>query len=690
MTMRFIPTVAWLSALALPVLSGCQPAGPRTRASADVGRATSDGAGGASVARGGPGDGGGTSEADGEGGGTSFTTPVRGDVDGDGLEDLVRFKRFTGRPGMGLRPLSGTADWPEWRLAIVRGRTGVEGIYETASAPGSVPRVQLADLNCDGVPEILAYTLSVPSPNVRTDLHIRRWTDGAFRQVFTKTVSVARPDGRILRSVTPEILEDPWVRCGTMLVLRPGENAIGADDDPEASTIQRYPEARFRLDTASGAVVPTSFCPRETRTEATFEAYRLVVRAGGEFAGCPPGESFEVFRGGRSVFDSEAAGIHANHVVYGGPLDWFQIGEDVTGDGRPDLILRGFQRGCFLDHVFVYELGETFRPLLSLGRLCNCTPGLEDPDDDGIPEIIAGDAVYDELAEVPTTDAGLGTGPAAVVWKYRGDHYESALDLMRKPPLAEAEFDALVREHREKLARTEHSRNREEGLAGHVLERIYSGNAAQGWRLFDLAWPAGDPRKAEVREILARGLRWSGYWATLSELNAPEPVVRGDEAWRAAEARDVHDSDVPDSVELDSDLAQLWIGRRFRNAALGAPERVRIPLVVRSDGWGCDCPSYYIGCDTTNEGILWLDPKTRPDLPDLPRAEGAGHILIAEGWFNGATSVDDRSGGIIEDQVYTVYGFNVDAYREATREDYGDLRLEVLGGPAAPDSPAGP
>ena len=257
MTMRFSSTVASLSALALPTLFGCQQAGLRGRAYADVSAVVGD-AGEPSLAQGGPAAGGSASEVDADHGEPSTTTPVRGDVDGDGIEDLVRFRKFTGQPELRLRPLSGAADWPEWRLAIIRGRTGVEGIYETASAPGSVPRAQVADLNCDGVPEILAYTSSVPSPNVRSTC--RSAGGRMVRSGGVQEDRIGREARRVIpRSVNPRrggpvgsLRNDAGAAARRMPSGPMTTRGVG---DPSLSGVA------IRLDTASGAIVPTRSVP---------------------------------------------------------------------------------------------------------------------------------------------------------------------------------------------------------------------------------------------------------------------------------------------------------------------------------------------------------------------------------------------------------------------------------------------
>ena len=234
------------------------------------------------------------------------------------------------------------------------------------------------------------------------------------------------------------------------------------------------------------------------------------MRARGEFAGCPSGESFEIFRDGRSVFESRAAGLTDDFFELADKPEvsrWLEMGRDVTGDGRPDLVVLG-THGNSGSGAFIFEIGDACRLVAHLDLLAGGSEeAFKDFDDDGLPEIVVVDGSYWEI------DGPEFRKPMPeVIWKSHGDRYEPASELMREPPLDETEFDAAVRDYRRALAPEGHFLMHEQDLASLVLARIYSGNAAQGWRLFDLAWPAGDSRKAEVRESLAREARRSGYW----------------------------------------------------------------------------------------------------------------------------------------------------------------------------------
>lgn len=72
-----------------------------------------------------------------------------------------------------------------------------------------------------------------------------------------------------------------------------------------------------------------------------------------------------------------------------------------------------------------------------------------------------------------------------------------------------------------------------------------------------------------------------------------------------------------------------WLGSLSTLSKLGAPVIVRIPLVQRSQGWGCECPSdEYVGTDALGHGggATWLQAQG-----PLPRSGRDGRISIVEG-----------------------------------------------------------
>ncbi len=101
-----------------------------------------------------------------------------------------------------------------------------------------------------------------------------------------------------------------------------------------------------------------------------------------------------------------------------------------------------------------------------------------------------------------------------------------------------------------------------------------------------------------------------------------------------------------------------WVEERTRRARLGRPERVRFPLVRRSDGWGCICPEYYLGLSTVNAGPqLWIEPRFARSALRFPK----NTIVLAEGYFTGRRPRRDlrSSPDEPEEMIYKLWKFSV-------------------------------
>jgi len=133
------------------------------------------------------------------------------------------------------------------------------------------------------------------------------------------------------------------------------------------------------------------------------------------------------------------------------------------------------------------------------------------------------------------------------------------------------------------------------------------------------------------------------------------------------------------SAEAQAALQEVWQSARLTLAAAGTPERVRIPVTFRSQGWGCPCPDVFVGTSTNifTTGP-WLSLTYAEGLapPEPPRE---GLVVVAEGHFTGKRSTLDLqpTGEQIPDYVYALQGFEVSAWR-TWREGGQDDWLVVL------------
>ncbi|HVQ35959.1 MAG TPA: hypothetical protein VMS31_00400 [Pyrinomonadaceae bacterium] len=134
-----------------------------------------------------------------------------------------------------------------------------------------------------------------------------------------------------------------------------------------------------------------------------------------------------------------------------------------------------------------------------------------------------------------------------------------------------------------------------------------------------------------------------------------------------------------------------WMAERARRASMGRPEHVRVPLVRRSDGWGCICPEYYIGLSTgTAGGATWIEPRfVRSNMRPQKNL-----IVLAEGYFTGRRPRRDLRSNREEPKewIYRLWEFRVTKIRrlpanhEFYNEEAPENRVVVLGNASGPKS----
>lgn len=76
-----------------------------------------------------------------------------------------------------------------------------------------------------------------------------------------------------------------------------------------------------------------------------------------------------------------------------------------------------------------------------------------------------------------------------------------------------------------------------------------------------------------------------------------------------------------------------WVAARVDAAQRGERELVRIPVVRRVEGWGCLCPTHYIGTNPAQEEGPWLALTLASGVAAL----GPGDVAMAEGYFGPRT-----------------------------------------------------
>ncbi len=102
----------------------------------------------------------------------------------------------------------------------------------------------------------------------------------------------------------------------------------------------------------------------------------------------------------------------------------------------------------------------------------------------------------------------------------------------------------------------------------------------------------------------------------------------------------------------DEDAVDAWVAERVRRARAGGREWVRVPLVFASDGWGCTCPTNYVGSDPMSNGghANWVRVQAAngvqfPVAPFDVIEDGThisrGMVVRVDGYFTGETVVED-------------------------------------------------
>lgn len=266
-------------------------------------------------------------------------------------------------------------------------------------------------------------------------------------------------------------------------------------------------------------------CPssRTLQEKETFGIFEVQVYRGENLDGC-----VRVLRNGRRVFSkhtewkfvigNDINKESGNEVLDKGVFHAPRIapGTDITGRGKPDLILAEWSGGahcCFSFHVI--ELGDVVREIATVKADDSDYAHFEDVNQDGIYEFIGYDYAFAYWR------AGFMQSPAPqVILRFDGKSYELAPDLMRKP----VPSSSVLSKQREAVRKSEwEEESPPTQLWATMLDLIYTGNSDVAWKFFSETWPskrAGS--KAFLRSFCGQ-LATSRYFAQLRPTikNAP-------------------------------------------------------------------------------------------------------------------------------------------------------------------------
>ena len=186
-------------------------------------------------------------------------------------------------------------------------------------------------------------------------------------------------------------------------------------------------------------------------------------------------------------------------------------GSDITGNGKPNLVVYEFTGGAHCCYIaYVFELGSSVKKIAEIDGGSD-TLEFVDLDGDSLPEVILLDWTFAHW------NASCADSPAPkVILKYKGQKYEMASDLMRKPSLPNDLLNDLVGEIKAS-----------EWWGGHppvllwseMLNLIYTGNMSQAWDLIELSWPRESYDKELFLSDFKAQLQTSPFWKDVQKLN---------------------------------------------------------------------------------------------------------------------------------------------------------------------------
>lgn len=222
--------------------------------------------------------------------------------------------------------------------------------------------------------------------------------------------------------------------------------------------------------------------------------------------------SFEILRKGVRVYatDSWNAKIGSQNEE-DKTNSLVSIGADITGDGKPNLVVSewsGGNHGYFWFHVF--EIGDRFRYIQTIYAVaCGYFKNL---DNDPALEFPMFDCHFVDWrtcsADSPAPD---------VILKYNGKQYVVDHNLMRKPALSDEELIKIATDIRENLDWEKEPPPVK--LWARMLDLIYSGNMDQAWSLIELSWPAAVDGKEDFLKDFRAKLAESHFWKDVQKLN---------------------------------------------------------------------------------------------------------------------------------------------------------------------------
>lgn len=223
--------------------------------------------------------------------------------------------------------------------------------------------------------------------------------------------------------------------------------------------------------------------------------------------------SFEIRKGGQSIYARRGGRFWVGR--FWGPNEneyTVPLGQDITGDGLPNLVLREYTGGAHCcSYYYVFTIGPEFRFIETIVG-GDYDSYLKDLDGDGNWEFVVHDWVI-----LPCTIWACCCGPDPyVILHYEDGAYHLALDLMRKPAPSAEDLEQWAQELEP------HERNA--ALWDAVLDLIYMGHPELVEPFLEFVWPDEEERRDALMDSVFRGILPSSlYWPELKELSPEWP-----------------------------------------------------------------------------------------------------------------------------------------------------------------------
>ena len=193
------------------------------------------------------------------------------------------------------------------------------------------------------------------------------------------------------------------------------------------------------------------------------------------------------------------------------------MGNDITGDGMPNLVIQEWTGGascCTLFHIF--QIGESFRHIQTIDNWRGDRfPFINDEPGTGLEFTLFDWAPYSGSG--PRSDS-IG---AEIFLKYNGESYEVAYDLMRYSPPIDPDVERWASTMHKAYSMGD-SRAKafvEVEICKRLTNLIYSGNIHATVDVIDLAWPDEMTGKEEFRKKYRSSIEGSAHWEDLKIIN---------------------------------------------------------------------------------------------------------------------------------------------------------------------------